>query len=155
MSLKKGGAISTYVDYSKDWVNAEDSGSRNLAVDSSVGYNEYVFGRTTPGNDFVVATGLLEDKTGLLMTGAGKVKSVKKSIQTKVKKVMEKQKKKSSSMMKSTKPKVTKSTKPKVAKSTKPKVTKSKVTKSTQPSKKSENKKTIKNKVSTFFSKIF
>jgi len=75
---KKGGAIATYADYSKDWTNAEDSGSRNLAVDSSVGYNEYVFGRTTPQNQFVVATGLLEDKTGLLMTGAGLKKSKKK-----------------------------------------------------------------------------
>ena len=65
---QKGGQyIPTYVLSSNDWHN-KATNPIPLATDISVGYNEYIFGRTTPTNDFVVSTGLSEGKYGLEMT---------------------------------------------------------------------------------------
>jgi hypothetical protein len=50
---------------------------QSLAVDSSAGINEYVFGRTTPDNKFIVASGLVDQNGVVKMTGAGKFKTTK------------------------------------------------------------------------------
>jgi len=58
-----------------DWVNnGQKPGPPPYAAESSVGWNEYQFGRTTPDNKFVVATGLVPGKNSLEMIGAGKKK---------------------------------------------------------------------------------
>jgi uncharacterized Rmd1/YagE family protein len=57
----------------------------SYAVDLNVGVNEYIFGRTTPNNKFVVSTGLVNKPFGVEMTGAGKTKQ-KKDSKTKQKK---------------------------------------------------------------------
>ena len=79
---QKGGdqPINTYVDYSQDW-HYQNQQNIPYAVDSSAGINEYQFGRTTPDNHFIVATGLVKNKTGIEMTGGRKTKKsvVKKS----------------------------------------------------------------------------
>lgn len=80
---KRGGSspIHTFVDYSQDWHNAN---AKNIpyAVDSSAGINEYIFGRTTPDNQFIVATGLVQNKDGIEMTGGKKRKGAKKTKKT-------------------------------------------------------------------------
>ncbi len=64
-----------------DWVNnGQKPGPPPYAAESSVGWNEYQFGRTTPDNKFIVATGLVPKPGALEMIGAGKKKkSTKKS----------------------------------------------------------------------------
>jgi hypothetical protein len=58
-----------------DWTNpGQKPGPPPYAASSSVGWNEYQFGRTTPDNKFVVATGLVPGKNSLEMIGAGKKK---------------------------------------------------------------------------------
>lgn len=70
------GRIATYAYYTPDWYDVGEK--RPFAVDATVGINEYQFGRTTPDNKFVVASGLVGNDTGLLMTG-GKKKMSKSS----------------------------------------------------------------------------
>lgn len=65
-----------------DWVNnGQKPGPPPYVAESSVGWNEYQFGRTTPDNKFIVATGLVAKPGALEMIGAGKKKkrSTKKS----------------------------------------------------------------------------
>jgi hypothetical protein len=58
-----------------DWTNPnQPRGPPPYAAESSVGWNEYQFGRTTPDNKFIVATGLVEKPGSLEMIGAGKKK---------------------------------------------------------------------------------
>ena len=93
-----------------------------LAVDSSVGINEYTFGRTTPDNKFIVATGLVDQNGVVKMTGAGKSKIVKpKTVKPKI--LKPKTVKPKTVKPKTVKPKTVK---PKVVK---PKVVKPKISK--------------------------
>ena len=178
---QKGGdqPINTYVDYSQDW-HYQNQKNISHAVDSSVGINEYQFARTTPDNKFIVATGLVKNKTGIEMTGGRKTKKsvVKKSkkstkkvskkskpssskkVVKKVKKVVKKAVKKVESSVKKAVKKVKKSVSSKKSKSktsTSKKVKKSKSTK-TPKSKSMLNKtknalKSVGKKVSSLFSK--
>jgi len=112
--VKRGGSapIHTYIDYTQDWHNAGDK-PIPYAVDSSAGINEYIFGRTTPDNKFIVASGLVKNKTGIEMTGGKKKKrSTSKSKKSKT------TKKTTKSTKRSTK-KTTKSTKKTTKKSSK------------------------------------
>jgi hypothetical protein len=121
MSCGTKNDIPLYVDSSNDWVKP-NSNYHPYAVDLSAGVNEYMFGRTTPDNNFIVSTGLIKDNSGIEMVGGSKKKLIKKT--------------------KTVKPKVTKSsTTVKKTKTLKPKVT---ITKSPKPVKKT---KTIKPKV--------
>jgi hypothetical protein len=54
---------------------------QDLAVDTNVGINEYVFGRTTPDNKFIVSTGLVDTNLGVKMVGSGK--KLKKKVMSK------------------------------------------------------------------------
>jgi len=66
--IQKGGQyIPTPVLTSFGWHN-KGADPLPLATDISAGYNEYIFGRTTPTNDFVVSTGLAGGPPGLQMT---------------------------------------------------------------------------------------
>jgi len=105
---------------------------QSLAVDSSAGINEYVFGRTTPDNKFIVASGLVDQNGVVKMTGAGKSKTIKpKTVKPKTTKP--KTLKPKTLKPKTTKPKTLKpkTTKPKTLKpkTVKPKVVKPKVVK--------------------------
>jgi hypothetical protein len=92
MSLKKihgGQRIPLYSQTSYDWHNAFQEPS--YAVNLDAGINEYVFGRTTPNNKFIVSTGLVNDQIGVQMVG-GKKNKVSKEIKSKVdKKVKDKE----------------------------------------------------------------
>ena len=87
--MKGGQYMELYSDTSKDWHN---KGSiPNLAVNLDVGINEYMFGRTTPNNNFIVVTGLVKKPYGVEMIGGSKKKPVdekpkKKSVDEKPKK---------------------------------------------------------------------
>ena len=76
---------------SPDWVNqGQKPGPPPYAADLSVGINEYQFGRTTPNNQFVVATGLVpKGPNNIEMIGAGKKKrrTRKKSTKSTTKKM--------------------------------------------------------------------
>jgi len=75
--MKGGEYMELYSDTSKDW---HDKGSiPNLAVNLDVGINEYMFGRTTPNNNFIVATGLVKKPYGVEMIGGSKKKSIPKN----------------------------------------------------------------------------
>jgi hypothetical protein len=65
--------IPLYSNTSPDWHT--EGQKQPYAVDLNVGVNEYIFGRTTPNNKFVVSTGLVNKPFGIEMTGAGKVKT--------------------------------------------------------------------------------
>ena len=69
--------IPLYSETSPDWHNEGQKSS--YAVDLNAGINEYIFGRTTPNNKFVVSTGLVNKPFGIEMTGAGKTKVKKDS----------------------------------------------------------------------------
>ena len=72
--MKGGQYMELYSDTSKDWHN---KGSvPNLAVNLDVGINEYMFGRTTPNNNFIVATGLVKKPYGVEMIGGSMKKTV-------------------------------------------------------------------------------
>jgi outer membrane biosynthesis protein TonB len=72
--MKGGQYMELYSDTSKDWHN---KGSvPNLAVNLDVGINEYMFGRTTPNNNFIVSTGLVKKPYGVEMIGGSKKKVV-------------------------------------------------------------------------------
>jgi hypothetical protein len=68
--------IPLYSNTSPDW--HMESQKPSYAVDLNVGINEYVFGRTTPNNKFVVSTGLVNKPLGIEITGAGKTKTKQK-----------------------------------------------------------------------------
>lgn len=69
--------------YTPDWTNQGQSrGPPPGAAEMSVGWNEYQFGRTTPDNKFIVATGLVEKPGSLEMIGAGKKKRTTKKRHT-------------------------------------------------------------------------
>jgi len=71
-------SIRLYNDYSQDW-HYPNTPQKKIpyAIDSSAGINEYQFGRTTPNNKFIVATGLVKNKIGIEMTGGAKSKKRK------------------------------------------------------------------------------
>ena len=73
----KGGSspIPTQIDSSPGW---HYRGQKiDYAVDATAGINDYVFGRTTPDNHFIVATGLAKHDGQIELTGAGKAKAKK------------------------------------------------------------------------------
>ena len=78
-------SIRLYDDYSKDWHYPGTPESQiPYAIDSSAGINEYQFGRPTPDNNFIVATGLVKNNVGIEMTGGKKKRKPKsKSSSTK------------------------------------------------------------------------
>jgi len=73
-------SIRLYNDYSKDW-HYPNTLQQNIpyAIDSSAGINEYQFGRTTPDNNFIVASSLVKTNVGIEMTGGTKKKTKPKS----------------------------------------------------------------------------
>lgn len=78
-------SIRLYDDYSKDWHYPGTPESQiPYAIDSSAGINEYQFGRTTPDNKFIVATGLVKNNVGIEMTGGKKKKKSKTKTTKKV-----------------------------------------------------------------------
>ena len=77
--------IPLYTESSPDW--SKTGQAPPYAVGIEVGVNEYIFGRTTPNNDFVVASGLIKNPHGIEMIGGKKNKvskttSVKKAPKT-------------------------------------------------------------------------
>ena len=54
--------IPLYTLTSYDWYNKVQQNNKPYAVNTDVGINEYTFGRTTPDNKFIVATGLVMNK---------------------------------------------------------------------------------------------
>ena len=147
--------IPTYSLTSPDWHNANQK-PIPLATSASAGYNEYIFGRTTPDNKFIVATGLVPGPYGLEMVGGSKAKKMKKPVDKfkpdilKLKKILldklqkilkskdAKEKTKAKPKAKATKP--TAKPKAKTIKPTKPKA------KTTKPKAKTIKKKVIKKK---------
>jgi hypothetical protein len=74
--------IPLYAQTSYDWYNKFQENNKPYAVSSSVGINEYTFGRTTPDNKFIVASGLVMNKKpfGIEMVGGSKKKNLINSI---------------------------------------------------------------------------
>ncbi len=73
-------SIPLYIDNSPDWVKAGNPNQKiPYNVDATLGVNEYVFGRTTPNNDFIVATGFEKNAHGIEMIGGLKRKTKKSS----------------------------------------------------------------------------
>jgi len=73
----KGGSspIPTQIDSSPGW---HYRGQKvDYAVDATAGINDYVFGRPTPDNHFIVASGLAKHDGQIELTGAGKAKAKK------------------------------------------------------------------------------
>jgi hypothetical protein len=73
----KGGSsfIPTQIDSSLGW---HYRGQKvDYAVDATAGINDYVFGRPTPNNCFIVASGLAKHDGQIELTGAGKAKAKK------------------------------------------------------------------------------
>jgi len=81
----KGGDndIPLYSVTSQDWYSLNNI--QNKAVNLDVGINEYIFGRTTPDNKFIVATGLINENNNIRMIGAGNKTKVKNTSKAKVK----------------------------------------------------------------------
>lgn len=71
-------SIPLYTTTSPDWHEAKQHAP--LAVDLDVGINEYTFGRTTPDNKFVIATGLVNNPQGVEMVGGKKSTIEKKKV---------------------------------------------------------------------------
>ena len=107
-NMKGGEYMQLFTDTSKDWYN--QGSVPNLAVNLDVGINEYMFGRTTPNNNFIVATGLVKKPYGVEMIGGAKTKKKTES-ETKKKTKSESKKKTESETKKKTEPK--KNSKPK------------------------------------------
>ena len=68
--------IPLYTQTSYDWHCQKNQPNKPYAVDLNVGTNEYIFGRTTPNNKFIVSTGLINDPKpyGIQMVGGKKKK---------------------------------------------------------------------------------
>ena len=66
--------IPLYTQTTHDWHCNKNQQKKPLAVDLNVGTNEYIFGRVTPNNKFVVSTGLINDPKpyGVQMVGGKK-----------------------------------------------------------------------------------
>ena len=66
--------IPLYTQTSYDWYNKFQQNNKPYAVGANVGINEYTFGRTTPNNKFIVASGLVMNKKpfGIEMVGGNK-----------------------------------------------------------------------------------
>ena len=73
--------IPLYTQTSYDWHCNKNQPNKPYAVDLNVGTNEYIFGRTTPDNKFIVSTGLINDPKpfGIQMVGGKKGSSKKDS----------------------------------------------------------------------------
>ena len=84
MKKQSGGDqyIPTYTLTTQDWHLSNQVPP--YAVDLNAGINSYVFGRTTPNNDFVVATGLVNNCNGIEMVGGKKKKRVTMKITKKI-----------------------------------------------------------------------
>ena len=76
--------IPLYTQTTPDWHCSKNQHPKPNAVDLNVGTNEYIFGRVTPDNKFVVTTGLVKDPNGIKMVG-GKKKPAKSKSKTKTK----------------------------------------------------------------------
>ena len=100
-NMKGGEYMQLFTDTSKDWYN--QGSVPNLAVNLDVGINEYMFGRTTPNNNFIVATGLVKKPYGVEMIGGAKSK--KKTDSESKKKTKSESKKKDETKKKNSKPK--------------------------------------------------
>jgi hypothetical protein len=100
MKKQSGGDqyIPTYTLTTQDWHLSNQVPP--YAVDLNAGINSYVFGRTTPNNDFVVATGLVNNCNGIEMVGGKKKKSLKKKSVKKVTKKVTVPKKKTKKVTK-------------------------------------------------------
>ena len=158
-------SIRLYDDYSKDWHYPGTPESQiPYAIDSSAGINEYQFGRTTPNNKFIVATGLVKNNVGIEMTGGKKKKKSKRTKSSSIGKVLKKVKSSSKKLVKKVKPvaekvvKKVKSSSKKLVKKVKSSTTKKSKSKSTKKSKSILNKtknalKSVGKKVSNLFSK--
>ena len=70
--------IPLYSQTSNDWANVGPE--HEYAVNLDVGINEYIFSRTTPNNDFIVSSGLVNDESGIKMVGGIKTKQSKPSV---------------------------------------------------------------------------
>jgi hypothetical protein len=144
--------IPLYVDSSPDWHSPNNHSYKPYSVDLSAGVNEYVFGRTTPNNNFVVSTGLIKDKSGIEMIGGSKKskipKTTKKVKSDKSKSVLKKTTTKTSTkkVKPATKSIVKKTTTKKVKPATKS-IVKKTTTKKVKPTTKSIVKKTTTKKV--------
>lgn len=84
--------IPLYTESSPDWTKTGHA-SPPFAVGMEVGVNQYTFGRTTPDNQFIVATGLNRNPHGIEMIGGKKKSSVKKDDKKKVTKKKDDKKK--------------------------------------------------------------
>jgi hypothetical protein len=73
--------IPLYTQTSYDWHCNKNQNPKPYAVDLNVGTNEYIFGRVTPDNNFIVSTGLINNPKpfGIQMVGGKKSKSKSKS----------------------------------------------------------------------------
>lgn len=77
-NMKGGEPMPLYTTTSPDWHDPQQPSP--FAVDLDVGINEYIFGRTTPDNNFVVATGLVNNPEGIEMVGGKKSTTEKKKV---------------------------------------------------------------------------
>ena len=91
-NMKGGEPMPLYTTTSPDWNEAKQHAP--LAVDLDVGINEYTFGRTTPDNKFVIATGLVNNSQGVEMVGGKKPTSEKKKVKNQLVKKPTSEKKK-------------------------------------------------------------
>jgi len=68
--------IPLYTQTTHDWHCNKNQPNKPFAVDLNVGTNEYIFGRVTPDNKFIVTTGLVKDPKphGIKMIGGKKNK---------------------------------------------------------------------------------
>ena len=73
--------IPLYTQTTHDWHCNKNQPNKPYAVDLNVGTNEYIFGRVTPNNQFIVSTGLVNNPKpyGIQMVGGKKNKSKTKS----------------------------------------------------------------------------
>ena len=79
MSCLSNDNIPLYTESSPDWTKTGNA-PPPYAVGIEVGMNEYIFGRTTPDNKFVVATGLESNPHGIEMIGGKKSKITKSTV---------------------------------------------------------------------------
>lgn len=149
--MKGGEPMPLYTTTSPDWHDPQQPAP--LAVDLDVGINEYQFGRTTPDNKFVVATGLVDNPQGVEMVGGkkstDKKKKMKKSTTKKPKTIVNKVISGSKNLFEKTKKAIMgDEDKKKVKKVDKKKtVTKKPVTKKTVTKKPAKNTRSIFNKI--------
>ncbi len=155
MSCQSNDNIPLYTESSPDWTKTGNA-PPPFAVGLEVGVNEYIFGRTTPDNKFVVASGLERNPHGIEMIG-GKKKVVSKSTPKKTtdkKKIVSKSTPKKTTdkkkvVSKST-PKKTTDKKKIVSKSTPKKTTdKKKIVSKSTPKKTTDKKKVVSKSTST------